>query len=119
MSDPSTKGEMDEHRNPDGTFKKGHPGGPGNPFAKQSAKFRAALMGAVTEEDVKAIVANVLAIAKGEDGNAKAPDQIAAAKLMLDRVLGPVANTIELGTDTEGGIVFRLVSDKGDDGDDG
>ena len=49
MVKPSTKGSngRDEH----GRFLPGHPGGPGNPHAKQTGKLRSAMLKAVTEKD--------------------------------------------------------------------
>ncbi len=51
MVNPSTKGSngRDEH----GRFMPGHPGGPGNPHAKQTGKLRSAMLKAVTEKDMR------------------------------------------------------------------
>jgi hypothetical protein len=40
----------------DGRFAKGNPGGPGNPFARQTAALRAALINGVTESDIQDIL---------------------------------------------------------------
>ena len=78
MSDPSPKGTngRDEH----GRFLPGHAGGPGNPYAKQVAKLRSGLLGAVTEDDIREIVQKLIAMAKEGD--------IAAAREVLLRTLG-------------------------------
>ncbi len=69
------------NRDEAGRFLPGNPGGPGNPYAKQVAEVRAALLDAVTPEQVKQVVrALVDAAVKG---------QVAAAKVLLDRLLGP------------------------------
>ena len=39
-----------------GRFTKGNPGGPGNPMGKQVAALRAAMLAAVTPEDMLALV---------------------------------------------------------------
>jgi hypothetical protein len=49
----------------DGRFAKGNPGGPGNPFARQMAALRAALINGVTERDIQDILDILLLNAKG------------------------------------------------------
>ncbi len=65
---------------PNGQFQKGNPGGPGNPHAGRVSKLRAALIAAVTAEDIAAVVKSIVQAAKSGD--------IPAAKLLFDRVLG-------------------------------
>jgi hypothetical protein len=48
-----------------GRFAKGNPGGPGNPFARQTAALRAALINGVTERDIQDILDILLLNAKG------------------------------------------------------
>ncbi len=72
---PSTNG-----RGTNGQFAPGNSGGPGNPFAKQVAVLRSALMAAVKPEDLTEVVNKLVELAKGGD--------IQAAKLILDRTLG-------------------------------
>ena len=80
MSDaPSTNG--DNGRQAGGRFAQGNAGGPGNPHAKRVAKLRTALFKAVSPDDLKAVVAALLASAKGGD--------VAAARELLQRLLGP------------------------------
>ncbi len=78
MVQPSTKGSngRDEH----GRFLPGHPGGPGNPHAKQTGKLRSAMLKAVTEKDMRDVVMKLVELAKS--GN------VPAAKEVLDRCLG-------------------------------
>ena len=64
----------------DGTFAPGNKFGPGNPFARKCAAFRAALMEAVTEQDIKDIAAKLR-------DDAKAGDK-AAVKLLFQYVIG-------------------------------
>ncbi len=63
-----------------GRFAKGNPGGPGNPFARQTARLRQALVAMVTEDDILDIAAMLIVKAKGGD--------LVAAKLLLSYVVG-------------------------------
>jgi hypothetical protein len=63
-----------------GYFSKGNPGGPGNPFARMVAAFRAALLNTITGEDIKALVMTL--IDSGKKGDT------AAARLVLAYALG-------------------------------
>lgn len=81
MESPSGNGVIgSDHRDAAGRFTAGNPGGPGNPSAAKVAKFRAALLAAVTEDDITAIVAKLVQLAKAGD--------IDAARLILDRLMG-------------------------------
>lgn len=75
MMKPTTNG-----RNAAGRFLPGNPGGPGNPHAGKVGKLRTALVEAVTEQDIKDIVSELVKAAKSGD--------IPAAKLLFDRVIG-------------------------------
>ena len=79
---PSTKGDKGiSTRGADGRFLPGHKeGGPGNPHAKAVSTLRAALLAAVTQDDVEAVVKKLVDQAK--DGN------IVAARELLDRLFG-------------------------------
>lgn len=68
-------------RDANGRFVKGNSGGPGNPFAARIGKLRSVLIDAVTEEDMRETIRAVVEAARGGD--------LAAAKLLFDRVLGP------------------------------
>lgn len=67
-------------RTPGGRFAPGNPGGPGNPHAATVAKLRAAILAAVTPEDIDAIVRALVHRAKGGD--------LGATKELLDRAIG-------------------------------
>ena len=67
-------------RDASGRFAQGNAGGPGNPHAAQVGQLRRALLDAVTAEDIRAIAAKLVEMAK--DGN------VAAIKELLDRTLG-------------------------------
>lgn len=75
MEAPSANG-----RNSAGQFLPGNPGGPGNPHGGKVAKLRAALVEAVTPEDIAEVVSSLLRAAKSGD--------IPAAKLLFDRAIG-------------------------------
>jgi len=63
-----------------GRFAPGNPGGPGNPFARQVAALRQALLNSVTADDIQA-VARAL-IQRASEGN------VQAAKLLLSYAIG-------------------------------
>jgi hypothetical protein len=67
-------------RNERGQFVVGNPGGPGNPHVASLAKNRAALLAAVTEDDLREILRAMIDAAIDGD--------VAAAKLVLERVCG-------------------------------
>ena len=64
----------------DGKFAKGYLGGPGNPFARQTAALRKALISAVTDDDIQAIAVKLLEQAREGD--------VASAKLLLSYTIG-------------------------------
>lgn len=63
-----------------GRFTPGNSGGPGNPHAAQVAKLRAALLEAVTPQDLRAVVAALVKAAKG--------GSVPAARELMERILG-------------------------------
>lgn len=78
MLAPSTNGS--NGRGSGGRFALGNPGGPGNPLAKKTAALRRAFQECVGEEDIRAVVAELIARAKaGEPW---------AVRELLDRALG-------------------------------
>ena len=82
MESPSTNG-----RTASGRFAKGNAGGPGNPHAKRVTALRNALLAAVTEADIKAVAAALVARAKA--------GEVAAAREVLDRLIGKARQTEE------------------------
>src|ERR1700676_2485791 len=82
---PSTNGAPHTTNGHDqrGRFTKGNPGGHGNPFARQVAALRSALLAAVTPDDIAAVARALLTKAKEGD----AP----AARLLLAYSLGKPA----------------------------
>ncbi len=78
MVKPTRNGS--DGRDERGRFAPGNPGGPGNPHAKQTGKLRSAMLKAVTEKDMRAVVMKLVELAKS--GN------VPAAKEVLDRCLG-------------------------------
>lgn len=70
-------------RQNDGKFGRGNSFGKGNPIAQRAQKLRQLFVEAVSEQDVKDIVAKLVTMAKAGD--------IAAANLVLTRALGKPA----------------------------
>jgi hypothetical protein len=83
---PSTNGfggagpQPSADRDADGRFAKGNPGGPGNPYARQVAALRREALAAVTPDDIHAIIAKMIELARAGD--------VAAAKLVLGYAVG-------------------------------
>lgn len=71
----------DNGRGTNGRFLPGNRIATGNPIARQAQQLRCALMEAVKPDDLTRIVARLIALAEAGD--------VQAAKLILDRVLGP------------------------------
>ena len=78
MMEPSPNGTNGRAGN--GRFGKGNPGGPGNPFARRVGALRAAMLDAVTDDDLRDIIATLVSQAKGGD--------LAAIRELLDRLIG-------------------------------
>jgi hypothetical protein len=85
----SANGTNGDHTGHDqrGRFAKGNAGGPGNPFGRQVAALRGALMSCITNEDIQEVVVALLAQAK--KGN------VAAARLILTYSVGKPASTVD------------------------
>ena len=78
MPSPSPNGP--NGRDTRGRFANGNAGGPGNPYALKVGKLRSAMLQAVTQADMTAIVKKLVAEAKGGD--------VRAAKEIIDRCIG-------------------------------
>jgi hypothetical protein len=85
MSSPNPKGVplLDVGRDVRGRFREANPGGPGNPFARQVAALRKALLDSVSEQDLKDVVAVLKQQARQGDK--------AAIKLLLQYCVGKPA----------------------------
>src|SRR6516165_6319926 len=70
-----------------GRFAKGNPGGPGNPFARQTAALRAYLINHVTERDIQDILDILLLNAKG--------GHLPTIKFLFSYVLGKPKPVVE------------------------
>ena len=88
LCEPSPNG--DNGRDARGRFTAGNPGGPGNPFARRLAAFRRALCEAVSEEDVRAVTAELLRRARDGD--------ILAIRLLLAYVIGWPTDAVDPDT---------------------
>ena len=90
---PSTNGEQTAAAKPAaargarGRFAPGNGGGPGNPFAAEVGKHRARLFKAARAKDVQTALATIREIMT--DAKGKESDRLTAARMMLDRLIGP------------------------------
>ena len=84
---PASKETGATDRTSNGCFAKGNRGGPGNPFARQVAAFRACLINAVTEDDFKAVVFKL--VERARNGN------LQAIKLLFSYLLGTPKPVVE------------------------
>jgi hypothetical protein len=96
---PSPNGSNgDEHdtdaivRNSSGRFTAGNPGGPGNPWAKQTAELRALIRSAVTDQDMQEVMAAIVRKAKAGD--------VVAGRELLDRLVGKASQKLEMDVQT-------------------
>jgi len=80
----------DSHRDAQGRFIGGNPGGPGNPFARQVAEMRKALLSCVTYEEMRIIGGQLVVKAKMGD--------LAAIKLLFQYVIGKPTDTVNPDT---------------------
>jgi len=78
VSEPTTP--FRDGRAGGGRFAPGNPGGPGNPYGRQVAALRAALLEAVTPDELRAVAAKLVELAKA--GN------VQAIRELFDRTLG-------------------------------
>ncbi len=90
LSGPATPPAAGGGRDCHGRFAEGNAGGPGNPFARQVAALRCALLDAVSEQDLADVAQAMLRRAK--EGN------VAAAKLLLSYTLGKPAAPVDPDT---------------------
>src|SRR5436190_17494002 len=77
-------------RGSDGRFVKNNKGGPGNPFNRQVAALRRALLNRITAEDIEEVLAILLIKAKSGD--------LAAIKLLLSYTLGKPGPAVDPDT---------------------
>ncbi len=81
-------------RGPGGRFAKGWKGGPGNPLAAQVGKYRARLFKAIKSKDIDQAVKTIREVmTTGKDS-----DRLAAAKLLLERAMGPIIELDLIGS---------------------
>ncbi|HJT79366.1 MAG TPA: hypothetical protein VJ739_19375 [Gemmataceae bacterium] len=85
---PSANG--DNGRDARGRFTKGNPGGPGNPFNRQLAALRKALVATVTEDDIRAVTAELLRRARDGD--------VLAIRLLFAYVIGRPTDAVDPDT---------------------
>lgn len=90
-------------RDAKGRFTKGNPGGDGNPYAKQTAKLRAALYKAVTVEDIDVIVKKMVNKARLGDTH--------AAQFVFDRIFGKALPEGPLTVKHEGAVPVTIIEE--------
>lgn len=76
-----------------GKFKKGNPGGPGNPFSKKTNELRAALYAAVGTKEIAKVIKAQLALASSTESGST------AAATLLFNVLGLTEKQIAVGAE--------------------
>lgn len=79
-------GQTAAGRDAGGRFARGNGGGPGNPFASEVGKRRARLMKEIRAKDISQAVKVMREVMVG----GKDSDRLAAARLLLDRAIGPI-----------------------------
>jgi hypothetical protein len=89
-----------------GKFQKGNKLGRGNPLLKHSERLRAALLQAVTKEDIGAIARGLVASARKGSPT--------AAALLFDRIFGKANQPIEMSATVKHEIVSALPQLMGD-----
>lgn len=85
-------------RDTKGRFQQGNKAGKGNPNAARAQQLRHAMLAAVTTKDIRDVIRAMVRAAKNGDAQ--------AAKLVLDRSLGPVTEKMELALEHSGQIVM-------------
>jgi hypothetical protein len=85
LSAPSPNGPQ-TGRGPDGKFRKGCRPGPGNPYAAEVGKRRAKLLKEIKNKDVSLAVK----VMRDVMTSGKDSDKLTAARMLLDRALGPI-----------------------------
>ena len=71
-----------------GRFAPGNPGGPGNPNAGEVSRHRAKFFAALRDDDVEKALGVIRSLMNSS--KAKSGDRLAAARELLDRVIGKV-----------------------------
>ncbi len=87
LTAPSANGgQTAAGRDAGGRFAPGNPGGPGNPNAAQVGKNRARLYEIIRTADIELAVKTMRNVMR----SGKDSDRLNAARLLLDRALGPI-----------------------------
>jgi hypothetical protein len=103
----ATAEASNKDRDSHGRFAKGNRGGVGNPFARQVAGFRAAILQATTHEDIQAITKKLIELARegnlaatkllyaytaGKAGDSPDPDRLNLEEWKLFKEAAPIPN---------------------------
>ena len=86
-----------------GRFAKGNPGGTGNPHAQKVAALRSAMLNAVTEDDVEAIIRRLVQ-------DARAGDLYAAREVLLRTLGKPVEYDLIERLETLEGLLYSAAA---------
>ena len=87
-------------RTPNGKFAPGWKGGPGNPFSKKTAALRSAFYSAVSQQDIRDVVAKLVEQAKA--------GSVPAARELFDRLFGKPDIKVDMH---QTGTVLELVQE--------
>ncbi len=87
---PEPEAAARDGREANGRFAKGNHGGPGNPFARQTAAFRRQLLEAVTPQDMEAICATLILRARA--------GSVPHVKLLFSYVIGKPTDAVNPDT---------------------
>jgi hypothetical protein len=88
MSKKKSQGIDPKYRNPDGTFKKGCPGGPGNPVLRKQKEYRNMFENVLHGDAFKDLVKKLIEKALDEA-------DYSSAKFLIEQCIGKPKQTVE------------------------
>lgn len=88
------------HRDPNGRFVEGNPGGPGNPAWKNLRVLKSVIVECTSRDDIAAVWEKLKELAI--DGN------LGAIKYFLDRIMGKPKETVEVEGDSLAALIGTM-----------